>query len=870
MSYESRNFRPRQDVEVVEVEVEVEEEEEGSTFCLLIGNRYRGSGGGRYQHTEERKSYRGSSNRAPSPSKDDEVEDIEVRLKSLIIKIGDKISPELQVNLNKMKNILDNDYSKYPETVQNTLKACISDIPAKAPVYGILLGLLNLSNYESVAKLMDTFNQLFKETVERSEWFKLKQLVRFYGELMNANVITSIAYTGMINTLLSVVDEPRLLKDRTDCIVYIVLSVLPWSMKELHHRSPEEMNQIIAKIQYYMERRGSVPTLRIMQRYQSEEMNAKEKDPLEHLWHLIQELHGKGGDVPLLPKPFHWFDEDLKSAVQHDLFTFEVPPHSDDIKYFGPQRILRVLVDENNKTLSMVPDHDSLDYFILNDMISDTIQIFESNRKECAKYLLGIAHSFEYGFINTTAASHENEPDTMDEDTAGWSLSDLLLESIFSQILKLPTPPFRLVFYSCILTELCRTESSSFPMALGRIVKTLFGRMHALDAECVSRLWSWFSHHLSNFGLQWDWKSWNEVLALDPMHPQACFIRETLEKEIRLSYYERIKTTIPEEFAPLFPPVAPGPDFEYKEPSHPLHSQAKLVIESLRAKKTVEEVREILNVFKEDQAKRGLDEQAQLNSVRVLFVQCLLLVGSKSFSHVLNVVERYLEVIRYVNSTPEGRLHTVQIVSSFWKNNTQFLGILLDKLLNYRVIDPTSVITWTFESEQLEKAGRAYPWEILKNTLNKVVSRVIQVRLKLENFQELHTVNETKRASTGLTEMAQAEAQQELDTLRIVENSLTTVTREQKEVFMVIYQKFTHTLQELIVTCNARGQDPATHWTYWWVSGWYTEMLRLYQKECSGFLVTLETLVFLPTMDARISSVFEDVKAMNTQANLIL
>jgi len=34
-----------------------------------------------------------------------------------------QITPDLQVNLTKMKNILDNDYSKYPTTVQDTLKA---------------------------------------------------------------------------------------------------------------------------------------------------------------------------------------------------------------------------------------------------------------------------------------------------------------------------------------------------------------------------------------------------------------------------------------------------------------------------------------------------------------------------------------------------------------------------------------------------------------------------------------------------------------------------------------------------------------------------------------------------------------------------
>lgn len=273
-------------------------------------------------------------------------------------------------------------------------------------------------------------------------------------------------------------------------------------------------------------------------------------------------------------------------------------------------------------------------------------------------------------------------------------------------MLRLPLPPVRQVFYSCVFIELCRAESGTFPMALGRGIKTLFDRLAYMDVECIARLWGWFSHHLSNFGFQWDWKAWSSVLTLDPNHPQACFIRETLEKEIRLSYYERIKSIIPEEFHALVPSAAPAPNFAYKDIKDPLHAQAKVVIESLRTKKTADEVRTILDKYKEEVRTTGVDEQEQNQRVREMFVQCLLLVGSKSFSHILNVIERYLDVLRFVNATPDGRLHTVQIVASFWEHNTQFLGILLDKLLNYRVIDPASVINWIFETNQLQFAGR--------------------------------------------------------------------------------------------------------------------------------------------------------------------
>lgn len=69
--------------------------------------------------------------------------------------------------------------------------------------------------------------------------------------------------------------------------------------------------------------------------------------------------------------------------------------------------------------------------------------------------------------------------------------------------------------------------------------------------------------------------------------------------------------------------------------------------------------------------------------------------------------------------------------------------------------------------------------------------------------------------------MTEAEEQQELDSIRIVENSLATVTRERKEVFLLVCQKFTQMLKAI-------EQDSSSNqWTIWWAFGWYKEILRV-------------------------------------------
>lgn len=185
------------------------------------------------------------------------------------------------------------------------------------------------------------------------------------------------------------------------------------------------------------------------------------------------------------------------------------------------------------QTLPNVPNHDSFAYFVLQDVMTDTLDIFETNRKECSKYVLNIGNNFEQGLF----VQQRNAEDDEDmNDREGWNLSDFIMEVntqsekersvfkgkfltaffffiyfiqvIFAQILKLPSPPFRPVFYTCVLSELCRADQSPIPRALGRSVKILFDRLQDMDAECMTRLCSWFAHHLSNFSFTWDWQAW--------------------------------------------------------------------------------------------------------------------------------------------------------------------------------------------------------------------------------------------------------------------------------------------------------------------------------------------------------------------------
>ncbi|KAG9067373.1 Component of the cap-binding complex (CBC) [Linnemannia hyalina] len=839
-----------------------------------------GGGGGRQYERNDRyeKGGRGGHNRRPydRPRHDqrdreqervqDELGDIEKRLGGLIIRVGDKITPTLETNLNTLAGILDNDYAKHSATILKSLKACILELPMKSAIYGTLTGLLNAKNAETGGTIVKMASDLLQESLAKYQWRNAKLLLRFFGELVNSNVILPTTLLQVMEQLLVVLEEPTVLRARADTAVFCVLATLPWCAADIHDRNPHDFEKILGRIEDYMTAREDgegVEGFEITKVFKDSQCPYVQEESLTLLWKQIQNLQKDDWDVSILIRPSQTFDAVLGMSSQHELPTFTFPPHVDNSSYYLPPPLLRIFMDTEGEQTSQLPDPYSISHFIVHDNLSDVLCLFEINRKECAKYLFMVQYSYAIGTFAdlsapapapATAEGAESTDMETDSPPAGWSVDQLLAEVVFTELFRLPKPEFKTVYYSSLLVEICKSFPDSFPTALAKAISKLYERLPSMDIECAHRFWTWLSHHLSNFGYLWNWADWSAALELPDNHSQCVFIRETLEKAMRLSYFERIKEALPEEFQKFIPSEAPGPSWKFESPDHPYHAMASAVLNSLRAKNSIEQIEQTLESMKNAPRLESLTANEREDFIRELFTECVLMLGSKSFSHVLNVIERYLTILQRMNSTPEARLHTVKIVAQFWKNNTQFMGILLDKMLNYRVVDAIAIVKWVFEPEVWQNEWhRSFPWDILKNTLNKVISRVGQVKDKLsEVVKEFNATppTQTKEVVEG------------------VENTLSIVNREQKEVFLIMYQKFVQVLQSQLREIEASGEDVDN--SRWWQIGlgWFLELGRRYSKEVTTFSTTLEAIVFSSdsetgeAIDARITNIFQEICRM--------
>jgi hypothetical protein len=158
---------------------------------------------------------------------------------------------------------------------------------------------------------------------------------------------------------------------------------------------------------------------------------------------------------------------------------------------------------------------------------------------------------------------------------------------------------------------------------------------------------------------------------------------------------------------------------------HAHFDEAEQVMEAFRTKANADTAIEVLTKVEET---IGGEEGALLTTDIAL--QSLLQIGSKSFSHFLNMLERYLPVLRTVTSTAARRQKALASIASFCGGNHLFVQIITDKLMRYRILDPIDVVRWILSSSPAFLSVNQ--WETLSSTLDLLTTRVNGLTIRVE------------------------------------------------------------------------------------------------------------------------------------------
>lgn len=275
-----------------------------------------------------------------------------------------------------------------------------------------------------------------------------------------------------------------------------------------------------------------------------------------------------GWQLVCIPRPWRVTPGDLEDtlsiAPKHTLPPIHIPANVvAGSRPLFPEIFFSVYAHQDVET---VPPTSDVASCLLRDSLVDTINILDFNRNATARFLIDLDCYFSPGTFVKRATPFDRLKD-VEGDRSTWKPEDVAVDAVFSQLFQLPSPEHKLVYYHSVLTESCKIAPAAIAPSLGRAIRYLYRHVDEMDLELSYRLMDWFAHHLSNFGFTWKWTEWIDDVELSTLHPKKAFIQGSLDKEIRLSFAQRIKGTLPPPYQPLISEDKEKdvPDFKYND-----------------------------------------------------------------------------------------------------------------------------------------------------------------------------------------------------------------------------------------------------------------------------------------------------------------
>ena len=249
--------------------------------------------------------------------------------------------------------------------------------------------------------------------------------------------------------------------------------------------------------------------------------------------------------------------------------------------------------------------------------------------------------------------------------------------------------------------------------------------------------------------------------SLPNLNPKKAFINGTLDKEIRLSFAKRIRETLPEPYHPLIPASKEKdiPEFKYADDRTPFANEGREVLALLKKKAPEDDVQRVLDSVHEQARNLGVEDP--LVSSTDIYMTAILSIGSKSLSHVLSTIDRCKDRLLAIGPQSElGRRQIITSVVEFWADHPGTAVNIVDKLLNYTIVTPMSVIEWALRDhiDRGRALASAQIYELISITMFKVTNRVHQLLLHRNNvkvpFEQRQQIDEAlPRERQGMREL---------------------------------------------------------------------------------------------------------------------
>ncbi|TGO41136.1 hypothetical protein BHYA_0026g00430 [Botrytis hyacinthi] len=694
--------------------------------------RYNGGGG---RGGGGRKRYRDEDDYDRRPQRRRYEEPLIVKVRKQLLSIAESPLKRVETEVAEIaKTVCDNyDDVELRDSFYDLSLQLVVEQPFKIPFVAAVVMVLNTLKEEMVMELLERAVKGLNKSIIKGDWRQVKLYMKFLGSLQGLLEGDGV-FTILQDFLTKALDLQTENNEETigPELVKIILLTIPYIMASSATDAHEKAAAMIENTDIIASEPHVLQALVDPYPGDAKDDTIAPVGVLSLLQKQLQAESQNGWELFCLPRPWKMIEpeqqEALASASRHTLPTIALP----EVVNAGPRPLFPELYFSvyANQDVETVPPITDISSCLLRDALVDTINILDYNRNATAKFLIDIDCYFAPDTFVKRATPFDRLRD-VEGDRSTWKPEDVAVDAVFSQLFQLPVPEHKLVYYHAVLTESCKIAPAAIAPSLGRAIRFLYRNVDSMDLELSSRFMDWFSHHLSNFGFTWKWTEWIDDVELSDLDPKKAFIIGSLDKEIRLSFAQRIKGTLPPPYQQLITEEKEKdtPDFKFDDPSTPFSAEGQEILALLRKKATEEEIQPVVDRIHALAVEQALPDP--LVPSTDAYVTSICYIGSKSLSHVLSCIERCKDRLLAIGPvSPVARRQIITSVMQYWKDQPGIGVNIIDKLLNYTILSPQSVVQWAIGSEG-KRLSQSFVYEMVEATVGKVTGRIRQVQLSL-------------------------------------------------------------------------------------------------------------------------------------------
>merc|ERR1740123_3006518 len=162
-------------------------------------------------------------------------------------------------------------------------------------------------------------------------------------------------------------------------------------------------------------------------------------------------------------------------------------------------------------------------------------------------------------------------------------------------------------------------------------------------------------------------------------------------------------------------------------------------------------------------------------------------------------------------------------------------------MLKTQIVECAAVANWLFSREMTTEFTKCYVWEILHLTIrkmNKHVNRLSReasdARKMIDDSESDSDESDEENKRNGGSRREKSGGKPSEDQVEKLEERLEAAQADQKNLFLIIFQRFIMILSEHLVRCDTDAVDFKSPW-YQWTVGRLHQIFMLHHEQVEKY-----------------------------------